>query len=129
VSFRTTLAGAALAAAALALPAAAQAGCNLKTIDVPVEMKGLRPIVTAKIGGTPVKLMLDSGSFYNTLDSRFVADHGLRPAGRQVLGSRFKEAAASCRARSSSACRRRAKRARTACWARTSCTSSTTNTT
>lgn len=94
MTLRSALAAAALAAAALLAPAAAEAACSLKTIDVPVEMQGLRPIVTAKIGGAPVKLLLDSGSFYNMLDSKFVAEHNLRPAGRTVLGSRFKEAAA-----------------------------------
>ena len=93
MSSRSALAGAFVAGLALIAPAAAQAGCNLKTIDVPLTVEGPRAFVTAKLNGQPVKLILDSGAFYNVLSSGYVADHKLRPAGAPVLGSRFKEAA------------------------------------
>jgi predicted aspartyl protease len=93
MNFRFPLAAAAALAVALIAPVAAQATCNLKTIDVPLTMEGQRAILTAKINGHPTRLMLDSGAFYNSLSARFVADQKLRPAGAPVLGSRFREAA------------------------------------
>ncbi len=57
------------ALAALSLSTATAAGhCTLQTIGVlPVEMQGLRPIVSAKINGVTVRFILDSGAFYSTI--------------------------------------------------------------
>jgi len=81
------------AALLLAAPVAAQAACALKTTTVPVVMQGLRPTVAAKINGQPVRLLVDSGAFYNGLDARFAAAQKLRPVGVEVLGSHFAAAA------------------------------------
>lgn len=93
MSFHATGAVALAAALAFLAPAAAQAGCNLKTIDVPLKVEGQRAMVDAKLSGKPVRLILDSGAFYNTLTSDFAAQQKLRPVGTKVLGSRFTEAA------------------------------------
>ena len=42
---------AALAAAALLAPLQASAACHLVTAEVPVTMQGLRPLLSARIGG------------------------------------------------------------------------------
>ncbi len=58
---------AALAAAALAGPAAG-AECRLdKLAELPITMEGLRPMVPAKINGTDVRLITDSGAFFSSL--------------------------------------------------------------
>ncbi|HEV2533238.1 pepsin/retropepsin-like aspartic protease family protein [Phenylobacterium sp.] len=93
--FRPAAAAAGSAAVLLLLTpfAAHAAGCALKTTTVPVEMQGLRPMVTAKINGQPVKLLVDSGAFYNGLDAKFAAQQKLRPVGVESLGSHFAAAA------------------------------------
>lgn len=92
--FRSTITTAALAAAFLLGPAGAQAACGLKTVDVPVKMAGLRPLVTARINGQPVSLLVDSGSFYNALDGRFAAKQKLQAARTLATGTHFAAAAA-----------------------------------
>jgi tetratricopeptide (TPR) repeat protein/predicted aspartyl protease len=59
-----------LAAAAVGLPAmAAPAKCNLmKVADLPVAMRGSEPIAEVKINGRPVRLIVDTGAFFSTLD-------------------------------------------------------------
>lgn len=71
-----------IAAITLALFAAApaHAQCKLTTIEVPVTMNGLRPMVEAKIMGEPVKLILDSGAFSSHLDRSIVDQLKLKPA-------------------------------------------------
>ena len=64
-------------AAALVLPLQAQAACHLVTADVPVTMEGLRPLIAVKIGGAPVKLLLDSGAFGSSLTASFAAQQKL----------------------------------------------------
>lgn len=54
--------------AALSLPTAASAGCQLQNIGtLPVDMEGLYPIVSTKINGAKARFELDSGSFYSFL--------------------------------------------------------------
>ena len=94
MTFRPAAAAAGFAAALLlAAPFAARAACTMKTTTVPVEMQGMRPMVTAKINGQPVKLLVDSGAFYNGLDAKFAAEQKLRPVGVEALGSHFTSAA------------------------------------
>jgi predicted aspartyl protease len=70
----------AYAAALVALldPACAQAACKLTSFEMPVTMEGLRPLVSVKVAGKPVKLLLDSGAFFSSLDAKFAAEQGLR---------------------------------------------------
>src|SRR3954464_2760551 len=93
MTIRSALAAALTAGLALIAPAAAQAGCNLKTIDVPLTMEGPRAMVTAKLNGQPVKLILDSGAFYDVLSTDYAAQQKLRPAGAPFGGSVFGVAA------------------------------------
>ena len=44
---------------------AAQAGCNLNFVELPITMAGLRPLIEARINGTPTTLVVDSGAFYS----------------------------------------------------------------
>ncbi|MFL6697623.1 MAG: retroviral-like aspartic protease family protein [Vitreoscilla sp.] len=94
----THLAGAAapraLAGAILALvfawPAAASAGCSIKTMALPVKMVGHRAIATVGINGTPVPLMVDTGAFFSMLTEAAAAQLQLKlgpmPYGMQVEG-------------------------------------------
>lgn len=43
--------------------------CDLKVADLPVTMKGLRPMVHAKINGSDALFIADSGAFYSSLTS------------------------------------------------------------
>lgn len=83
----------AAAAAALLGPAAAQANCTLATIQIPVKMQGLTPVVTAKLQGKPVKLILDSGSFFSYLDRNVAAQLNLKPVTATEIGSLVPQAA------------------------------------
>ncbi|HEX3364427.1 retropepsin-like aspartic protease [Phenylobacterium sp.] len=74
-------------AAALVLPLQAQAACRLVTADVPVTMEGLRPLVAAKIGGKPVRLLLDSGAFGSSLTATFAAQEKLASITAKPIGS------------------------------------------
>jgi predicted aspartyl protease len=79
-------------AAALLTAAQAHAACRLSTVEVPVTMDGLRPLVPAKIDGRPVKLLLDSGAFISSLDETFVAQQGVRHVGANPIGSHIPQA-------------------------------------
>jgi predicted aspartyl protease len=84
-----------LTAAALALllvAPQAQAACRLASVDVPVTMNGLRPMVSAKVGGKPVKLLLDSGAFITSLDTAYIAEQKLRPVSAIPIGSHLPSA-------------------------------------
>ena len=71
------LALAAALVAALGEPAAAK--CELqKAAELPVTMVGLRPTIAAKINGADVRLFIDSGSFFNTLNPDAAQRLGLR---------------------------------------------------
>jgi hypothetical protein len=74
-------------AAALILPLRAQAACRLVTADAPVTMDGLRPLIAAKIGGAPVKLLLDSGAFGSSLTASFAAQRKLPSMTAKAIGS------------------------------------------
>jgi predicted aspartyl protease len=81
-----------IAAAAAALLGAAQAqaapaGCKLAAATVPVTMQGTIPVVEAKVAGKPVKLMLDSGSFYSDLTPAIATELKLKPAKTEKMGS------------------------------------------
>jgi tetratricopeptide (TPR) repeat protein/predicted aspartyl protease len=48
--------------------ALAAAGCQLQQVGLlPVEMQGLRPLISTKINGVEARFMLDTGSFYSTM--------------------------------------------------------------
>ena len=64
---------------ALLAPLQAHAACTLTTLEVPVAMDGLRPLVDAKVAGQPVKLLLDSGAFFSSLDARTISELKLKP--------------------------------------------------
>ena len=67
--------GLALLTAFAALPAHSATGCTIgKVIELPVTMDGLGPMIDAKINGTPVRLMVDSGSFFSILSPGSAAE-------------------------------------------------------
>ena len=61
------LGASALLAFALNWPAASQAKCQLKAMEIPVKIVDHRAIATLTIDGAPVPLMVDSGAFYSML--------------------------------------------------------------
>jgi predicted aspartyl protease len=66
-------------AAALFAPVVAHAACQLTPVPIPVTMEGTSPLVTAKVAGESVKLVVDSGAFYNVLDGKLAAKLKLKP--------------------------------------------------
>ena len=66
-SIARRIATSALLALGLQLPAASRAGCDLKTLELPVRMVGHRAIATVGINGTKVPLIVDSGAFFSFL--------------------------------------------------------------
>ncbi len=59
--------------------ATAAAPCSLgKIADLPVTMEGLNPVIDVQINGQPVRLIVDSGAFFNTLNSEEAARLKLR---------------------------------------------------
>jgi tetratricopeptide (TPR) repeat protein/predicted aspartyl protease len=67
----------AMALAALGAPAAA-AKCQLqKVAETPVTMVGLRPMISAKVNGVDVRLFIDTGSFFSTLNPATVRRIGM----------------------------------------------------
>jgi predicted aspartyl protease len=82
---------AALAAALLA-PSAGHAACQLTPVSIPVTMEGTSPIVAAKVAGEPVKLVVDSGAFYNFVDAKIAAKLKLKPLPVAGYGSRVASA-------------------------------------
>ena len=81
-------------AAALLGPTAAEANCTLGTLNIPVKMEGLSPVVTAKIQGEPVRLILDSGAFFSYLDAGVAAKLKLKPVTQTEIGTLVPSAAA-----------------------------------
>jgi tetratricopeptide (TPR) repeat protein len=81
-----------LAALALALQApAALAGCVLqKVLELPVTVENLRPLVPVKINGKDVKLFIDTGAFFSSLNPATATKLGLHldplPANLEVRG-------------------------------------------
>jgi len=56
----------------------AAANCQLQQIaTLPVDMQGLRPIVSTKINGVAARFILDSGVFYSTIGRDFAAQYKL----------------------------------------------------
>jgi predicted aspartyl protease len=45
----------------------AQAKCEIAALELPITMVGRSPVVSAKINGTDVKFILDSGAFYSMI--------------------------------------------------------------
>lgn len=85
---RTVLAMAAGLGAAMS-GLAAFADCRIETIaELPVTMSDLRPHVEAKINGTTVKFLADSGAFYSVISPTSARRLGLKlqaiPGGRLV---------------------------------------------
>jgi predicted aspartyl protease len=80
-------------AGALLAPLQAQAACKLTTVNIPVTMDGLRPMVNAKISGEPVKLVVDSGAFFSYLNSSVASRLKLKPLPHVNLGSHIPVAA------------------------------------
>jgi tetratricopeptide (TPR) repeat protein/predicted aspartyl protease len=50
-----------------ALPFAAEAGCRIKSLELPVKIVGSRAVATVGINGTPAPMIVDSGGFYSLL--------------------------------------------------------------
>jgi predicted aspartyl protease/cytochrome c-type biogenesis protein CcmH/NrfG len=69
----------------------AQAQCQLaKYLELPVTMRGTRPIVSAQIGGKDAQFILDSGAFFSMLSRASAQAYGLRldalPPGFELRG-------------------------------------------
>src|ERR1017187_5045968 len=75
--WRSRSAGA-LATLGLALPILAHAGCQIRTLELPVKMVGSRAVATVGINGTPVPLTVDSGAFFSFLTDAAAAQLKLR---------------------------------------------------
>jgi tetratricopeptide (TPR) repeat protein/predicted aspartyl protease len=79
----------ALLSAAL-LPAPVFAVCQITSVELPITMSGLRPLVTAKINDTDVTFILDSGAFYSMITPAAAEQLKLTrrraPAGLRVQG-------------------------------------------
>ncbi|HEY4031344.1 MAG TPA: aspartyl protease family protein [Caulobacteraceae bacterium] len=85
---RHRIAAAAFAAMGLLAAWPASADCVLKAVPIPVKMKGLRPLVAAKINGKEAEFLLDSGSVIDTLSGKFAAELKLKPFGVDETGTR-----------------------------------------
>jgi hypothetical protein len=57
-------------------------------------MKGLLPIVTAKIAGQTEPFLLDSGAFYSSIDAKLATDQKFKAAPTDRIGTRLGAAAA-----------------------------------
>jgi tetratricopeptide (TPR) repeat protein/predicted aspartyl protease len=72
------------------LPAPVAAKCQLTSVDLPITMSGLRPLVTAKINDTEVNFLLDSGAFYSFITpsaaEQFKLQRRRAPEGLRVEG-------------------------------------------
>jgi predicted aspartyl protease len=87
------MAAATLAAAGVfgALPASA--ACSPKALSIPVNMEGLRPLVTLKVGGREGHFLLDSGSAINAINGKLAAEQKLKPMTVAGTGSRIDDTA------------------------------------
>ncbi len=78
------------ALASLALAGAARADCKMVSVEAPVTMAGLRPMIPAKINGHPVEFTIDSGAFFSAISPSMAAELKLPvqagPWGVYVLG-------------------------------------------
>jgi predicted aspartyl protease/tetratricopeptide (TPR) repeat protein len=80
-----------LSALALFVPSMGRAECHLaKYVELPITMRGARPLVDARIAGKDAQFILDSGAFYSTLSQASAQAYGLRleplPATFQLKG-------------------------------------------
>jgi tetratricopeptide (TPR) repeat protein/predicted aspartyl protease len=80
-----------LSAALFLFPTAANAQCQLaKYLELPVTMRGTRPIVSAQIDGKDAQFILDSGAFFSIVSPASAQTYGLRssplPPGFEVRG-------------------------------------------
>ncbi len=80
-----------LAALALSMiPARASAGCKLGSLEMPVTLIGSRAAATLAINGKPVRLTVDTGSFYSMLTPAAAEQLKLRrrelPDGMRIQG-------------------------------------------
>ena len=87
---RSVLAGLTLALS-MALATQAQAGCDLRRwAELPISLKGLQPLVAARIDGQDTQLLLDTGAWTSTLFRRSAARYGLTlsplPSNLRVFG-------------------------------------------
>jgi tetratricopeptide (TPR) repeat protein len=72
-------------------PTATFAACKLsKMIEFPVDMAGLRPLITAKINDQDVQFLFDSGAFYSMISAASAAQLNLKlspaPLSLRVMG-------------------------------------------
>lgn len=58
--------------------AAAQAGCHLKSIEIPVRLVQWRPLVNVSLDGQELPLLLDTGAFYSSINESTAQDLKLR---------------------------------------------------
>src|ERR1700748_944012 len=71
--------------------AANSKGCQLKQIaELPVTMRGMQPLVPAKINGKEALFLADSGAFFSSMSAASAAEFGLKlraaPFGLSVRG-------------------------------------------
>ena len=72
------LLAAALVAVGLQCPGASRAACHIQVMELPVKMVGDRAIANVGINGTPVPLVVDSGSFFSILTEAAALQLNLR---------------------------------------------------
>jgi tetratricopeptide (TPR) repeat protein len=74
----------------LLLPMSVWASCEIASVELPVTLSGLRPLVTATINGVDVNFVLDSGAFWSMITpaaaEQFNLPHRRVPFGMRVEG-------------------------------------------
>ena len=87
---RRGLVAAALLALGLQGAQAAEGGCRIRLLEMPVKMVGSRAVATVGINGTDVPLIVDSGAFFSMLTDAAAAQLNLRlqrlPRGMELQG-------------------------------------------
>jgi predicted aspartyl protease len=73
-------------AALAAFAGPASAACTRRIEDIPVTMRGLRPVIEATINGHKSDFLLDSGSGLNAINTKLAADLNLK-AGTTIQGN------------------------------------------
>jgi tetratricopeptide (TPR) repeat protein/predicted aspartyl protease len=77
-------------AGALCLPFRSYAECKRIAMDLPVTISGTQPLIDAKINGQDVRLMVDSGAFFNSVSAAMARQLNLKlgpaPYGLSVRG-------------------------------------------
>ncbi|HEY2781861.1 MAG TPA: aspartyl protease family protein [Steroidobacteraceae bacterium] len=60
-------------------PAGAENKCNLaQEAELPINMSGLRPLITAQVNGKDAQFLLDSGAFYSLMSTSTAEEHQLK---------------------------------------------------